>query len=201
MKKITVIFLAAVLCMTFSSCGKGDKEDIITEETVTTQTEWDNGPPEYILNTDFRNIVWGMTPAQIAYQEQRYEDYSGDYLIIYDNVKFGGFDSRLYYYFDDSWGCTSAAYIITLSADSPSYETAYDIVDKFITGMFAPPDEEGGSVRTTRTAVIELTSEDTGIERIISVKFSKPEDYDDEKYYSKVIYFDNGEPVGSSVYP
>lgn len=192
---------AAAICVTVTACGQRGTEENNAAETETSQREWNGGPPQNILNTDFRNMVWGMGSTEIEIQEQRYEDCFGDHFIYFDDVRFGGFDSRLYYYFDEGWGCTSAAYMITLPSDSPAFDTAYDTVDNFLTELFAPPDEEGENVRTTRTAVIELTFADTDIERIISVKFSKPEGYGDEKYHSKVIYFDNGEPVGSSVYP
>lgn len=197
MKKILAAVCALMICMTCTACGQSSEEEIVTEET--SQTEWNGGPPKNILNTDFRNMVWGMSPTEIEYQEQRTEDFFGDNYIYFDNIRFAGFDSRLYYYFEEGWQCSSAAYIITLPADSPFYDTAYDTVDKFITELFAPPDEDGSSVRTTANAVIELTSADTDSKRIISAVFSKPDDYDDEKYHSKIIYFDDGEPVGSTV--
>lgn len=200
MKKATAIFLAAISCMIFSSCGKlADAE--AAEETEFTATEWDGPPPQNILNTDFRNIIWGMYDYDIACQEQRTPDGSGDYYVYYNSIGFAGFDSRLYYYFNNDWECSSAAYIISLPADSPSYDAAYGRVDNFLTELFVPPDEEGGNIRTTPTAVIELTSQDTDLERIICVKFSMPEGYENKKSYSKVIYFEDGEPVGSSVYP
>lgn len=200
MKKYTAILTAALLCMTFSSCGYGgDNTDYDVSETIV--TEWDGDAPLNILNADFRNIVWGMDKVETERQEQRRADGQGEGYLYYDNVSFAGLGSRLYYYYNDSLECTSAAYIVSLSPDDISYDTAYARTDDFLTELFAPPDEEGGNIRTARTAVIELTMTDTDIERVISVKFSMPEGYIDKKHSSKVIYFENGEPVGSSVFP
>ncbi|MGN1416383.1 MAG: hypothetical protein ACI4XF_06045 [Oscillospiraceae bacterium] len=200
MKKFTIILCAAMICMTFSSCGRDGSEEV-TDITETTVIEWDGEPPQNILNTDFRSIVWGMTDYEISRQEQRYSDGYEESFMYYNDVRFAGFDSRLYYYFDELRTCSSAAYMISLSPDDPSYDSAFGRIDNFLTELFAPPDEEGGNIRTTPSAVIELTSEDTELERIVCVKFSMPEGYKEKKKYSKVICFEDGEPVSSSVSP
>lgn len=200
MKRYTAILTAAALCMTFSSCGYGgdDTDDDVSETIV---TQWDGDAPLNILNADFRNIVWGMDKVETERQEQRRSDGQGEDYLFYDNVSFAGFDGRLYYYYNENLECTSAAYIISLSPDDPSYDSAYGRTDDFLTELFVPPDEEGGNIRTMPSAVIELTMTDTDIERMISVKFSMPEGYADKKHSSKVIYFEDGEPVGSSAFP
>ncbi|MGN0695178.1 MAG: hypothetical protein ACI4J5_00260 [Oscillospiraceae bacterium] len=198
MKRFSAILFAVICCIILASCGSSGGAEI-TDTAESSASEWNGDPPQNILNTDFRNIVWGMNDFEVFRQEQRMSDGSGEYCFYYDNVKFAGFDSRLYYYFDDTWKCYSAAYIISLSPDEPSYSSAYEKADSFLTELFVPPDEEGGNIRTTPSAVIELISEDSDTERTISVKFSMPEGYSDKKSYSKVIYFEDGEPVGSSV--
>ncbi|MGN0691559.1 MAG: hypothetical protein ACI4K7_04330 [Oscillospiraceae bacterium] len=194
MKNTAAILLAALCCMLLCSCG-GLYAKETAEETEVTVTEWDGPPPQSILNTDFRSIVWGMNDYEVSRQEQRSADGFGDYYLYFDGIGFAGFDSRLYYYFDDNWKCTSAAYMISLSPNVPSYDAAYDRVDNFLTELFVPPDEEGGNIRTTSTAVIELIQRETDIEQTICVRFSMPEGYENKKSSSKIIYFEDGVPI------
>ncbi|MBQ8569855.1 MAG: hypothetical protein IJ446_11620 [Oscillospiraceae bacterium] len=203
MKRIILIkylLPAALLSVILTGCGSTDNEEKSALAEYSVQTV--DVPPELILNTDFRNMVWGMSEYEIAVQEGRYADHSYPDQLFYENTVFAGFDSRLVYRINGSGEATGAEYIITIDPENNKYTDAFDSIDSFLTDMFGEPDDTsesryGGIVRKTRTAVIEIyTDEKNGSERI-RIDFEAPEGYIESKAdTSRVVSYYNNKPAG-----
>lgn len=197
---IKKLLVAAVVCCILAGCGNTDKDDKsdLTDYTVQTM----DIPPQLILNTDFRNMLWGMDEYEIAVQEGRYADHSYPDQLFYENIPFAGYNSRLVYRIDENGLCIGAEYIVTVDPENNKYIEVFESIDKFLSDMFGMPDEEnsddGRITRTTRTAVIGIyTDERNGTERI-RIDFAPPEGYMNKQDESRVIYFKDNKPAGMS---
>lgn len=197
---IKYLLSAALLSVILTGCGSTGNEEKSALAEYSVQAV--DVPPELILNTDFRNMVWGMGEYEIAVQEGRYADHSYTDQLFYENTVFAGFDSRLIYHINESGQATGAEYIITIDPENNKYTDAFDSVDSFLTDMFGEPDDTaesryGGIVRTTRTAVIEIyTDEKNGAERI-RIDFNAPEGYiESREDTSRVVSYYNNKPAG-----
>lgn len=91
-------------------------------------------------NPDFRNISWGMTPAQVKQYEVEPLDHVEDGVLVYKTSN-AGMNNDLAYFFQDN-KLTNAAYFYTdVYVDPYDYIADHDFIKSQLTAKYGQPDE------------------------------------------------------------